>query len=144
MDLSPTTAAERAVSQVAAVRDSPQARLRSLAETYRGPTGRAPQHLPFRRAALSFMGWQLRRRSSRPRAWRWDGWRHSVIAPRLQHLYEWSAEALAQPDLLELIDEGNPTYAWSPGDRGVWAAPARQTRLAGLLGRATDMARFRE
>ena len=49
------TAAERAAAQVAAVRDSPQARLGLLAETYRGPTGRAPDHLPFRRAALSFM-----------------------------------------------------------------------------------------
>lgn len=28
---------------------------------YRGPTGRAPRHLPFRRAALSFMRWQERR-----------------------------------------------------------------------------------
>jgi hypothetical protein len=29
--------------------------------TYHGPTGRAPQHLPFRRAALSFMRWQAHR-----------------------------------------------------------------------------------
>jgi hypothetical protein len=29
--------------------------------TYHGPTGRAPQHLPFRRAALSFMRWQVDR-----------------------------------------------------------------------------------
>jgi hypothetical protein len=28
---------------------------------FRGPTGRAPRHLPFRRAALSFMRWQARR-----------------------------------------------------------------------------------
>jgi hypothetical protein len=28
---------------------------------YYGPFGRAPRHLPFRRAALSFMRWQLRR-----------------------------------------------------------------------------------
>jgi hypothetical protein len=67
-----------------------------------------------------------------------------VIAPRLQHLYEWSAETLAQPDLLDLIDEGNPTYAWSSADRGIWAAPVRQTRLARLLGRVTEVARFRE
>src|SRR5262249_42761205 len=51
-------AAER---QVAAVRDDPAARLALIARTYHGPTGRAPRHLPFRRAALSFMRWQARR-----------------------------------------------------------------------------------
>jgi len=51
----------RAQAQVAAARDDPQARLDLIAETYRGPTGRAPRHLPFRRAALSFMRWQAER-----------------------------------------------------------------------------------
>jgi hypothetical protein len=51
----------RAEAQVAAVRDAPAARLALLARTYHGPTGRAPRHLPFRRAALSFMRWQARR-----------------------------------------------------------------------------------
>jgi hypothetical protein len=32
-----------------------------IARTYHGPTGRAPRHLPFRRAALSFMRWQAHR-----------------------------------------------------------------------------------
>ena len=48
-------------AQVAAVRDDPAARLALLARTYHGPTGRAPRHLPFRRAALSFMRWQAHR-----------------------------------------------------------------------------------
>jgi hypothetical protein len=47
-----------AEAQVAAVRDDPQARLALMAQVFRGPTGRAPRHLPFRRAALSFMRWQ--------------------------------------------------------------------------------------
>jgi hypothetical protein len=51
----------RAQAQVAAVRDDPEARVALAARTYRGPTGSAPRHLPFRRAALSFMGWQTRR-----------------------------------------------------------------------------------
>ena len=51
----------RAEAQVAAVRDDPAARLALLVRTYHGPTGRAPRHLPFRRAALSFMRWQARR-----------------------------------------------------------------------------------
>src|SRR5262245_45155100 len=50
-----------AEAQVAAARDDPAARLALLARTYRGPTGHAPQHLPFRRAALSFMRWQAHR-----------------------------------------------------------------------------------
>src|SRR6188472_296740 len=50
-----------AAAQVAAVRDEPAARLALMARVFRGPTGRAPRHLPFRRAALSFMRWQARR-----------------------------------------------------------------------------------
>jgi hypothetical protein len=43
------------------VRDAPEARLALMGQVFRGPTGRAPRHLPFRRAALSFMRWQKRR-----------------------------------------------------------------------------------
>ncbi len=50
-----------AATQVAAVRDDPSARLALMARVFHGPTGSAPQHLPFRRAALSFMRWQARR-----------------------------------------------------------------------------------
>jgi hypothetical protein len=50
-----------AEAQVGAARDDPARRLALLARTYRGPTGRAPRHLPFRRAALSFMRWQADR-----------------------------------------------------------------------------------
>ena len=32
-----------------------------MARVFRGPTGNAPRHLPFRRAALSFMRWQWQR-----------------------------------------------------------------------------------
>jgi hypothetical protein len=48
-------------AQVAAVRDDPAGRLALMARGFHGPTGRAPRHLPFRRAALSFMRWQARR-----------------------------------------------------------------------------------
>ena len=50
-----------AEAQVAAARDDPAARLALIARTYHGPTGRAPRHLPFRRAAVSFMRWQAHR-----------------------------------------------------------------------------------
>jgi hypothetical protein len=55
------TAHARAEAQAAAVRDDPAARLALMARVFRGPTGHAPRHLPFRRAALSFMRWQARR-----------------------------------------------------------------------------------
>jgi hypothetical protein len=55
------SAIARAEAQVAAVRDDPAARLALITRTYHGPTGRAPRHLPFRRAALSFMRWQAQR-----------------------------------------------------------------------------------
>ena len=50
-----------ALAQVSAVRHDPRARLMLINRTYHGPTGRAPRHLPFRRAALSFMRWQVDR-----------------------------------------------------------------------------------
>jgi hypothetical protein len=50
-----------AAAQVAAARDDPAARLALIVRTYHGPAGRAPRHLPFRRAALSFMRWQADR-----------------------------------------------------------------------------------
>jgi hypothetical protein len=55
------SAVGRARAQVAAVEDDPSGRLALIARTYHGPTGRAPRHLPFRRAALSFMRWQAER-----------------------------------------------------------------------------------
>ena len=48
-------------AQVAAARDDPAARIALMARLFRGPTGSAPRHLPFRRAALSFMRWQVQR-----------------------------------------------------------------------------------
>jgi hypothetical protein len=276
-----------AEAQVAAVRDDPAARLALLARTYHGPTGRAPRHLPFRRAALSFMRWQADRGLLNPldaappgsvwwravnerllrdgaesvalsgrlagepssppvRLWlqfianptgrnwyrahnasivgaylehrelaeaesgaerffmnvalgrvlyahalnaaprlalgrfalfsrplgdprlgmagaflslgrvlpdryplaqdvqRYIAAEHrlgrmldyAVIVPRLQRLYEWSAEELGQPRLLELIREGSPIYAWPFEERRVWCAPEMPI-AARVLKRAT-------
>src|SRR3954449_7791078 len=55
------SALARAETQVAAARDDPAARLALMGRVFHGPTGHAPRHLPFRRAALSFMRWQARR-----------------------------------------------------------------------------------
>jgi hypothetical protein len=45
---------------------------------------------------------------------------YGVIVPRLQRLYEWSAEELDEPRLLGLIRDGSPIYAWPYERRGVW------------------------
>jgi hypothetical protein len=54
-------AAEWAEQQVVAVRDDPAGRLALMQRCYYGPFGHAPRHLPYRRAATSFMRWQLQR-----------------------------------------------------------------------------------
>jgi hypothetical protein len=46
---------------VGSVRDDPIGRMALMERCYHGPFGRAPRHLPYRRAALSFMRWLLRR-----------------------------------------------------------------------------------
>jgi hypothetical protein len=276
----------RAQAQVAAARDDPQARLALIELTYHGPTGRAPRHLPFRRAALSFMRWQAQRGLLNPldgsppgspwwravndrllrdgcesvalaggltgepsseavRLWmkfiakptgrnwyrahnasivsgylehreladaesvperffmnvalarvlyanalvgaprlalgrfaplarvlgdprvgmagaflslgrvlpdryplEWDVESYladerrlgrlldyAVILPRLQRVYEWSAEELGEPDLLELVRDGNPIYAWPFEKRHVWRSPAMP-----LVGRVLERA----
>ena len=276
-----------AEAQVAAVRDDPAARLVLMARLFRGPTGSAPRHLPFRRAALSFMRWQVKRGllnrldgtspgsvwwramndrllrdgteavallggldgepssqavrlwlefSDRPTGRNWyrahnasivggylESWAlageetaaerffmnvalarvlfahalvgsprlaagrlaplgrlvadprlgmagvflslrrvlpniypldgdvevyladeqrlgrlldYAVIVPRLQRLYEWSAEDLAEPRLLELIRDGSPTYAWPFDQRHVWRA-SNLPRGARLIERIT-------
>jgi hypothetical protein len=50
-----------AEAQVGAVRDDPTSRVALMARLFHGPTGRAPRHVPFRLAALSFMRWQAQR-----------------------------------------------------------------------------------
>jgi hypothetical protein len=55
------TATGRAASLVEQVRDDPAARLALCARLYDDPSGSSARHLRFRRAALSFMRWQVDR-----------------------------------------------------------------------------------
>jgi len=48
---------------------------------------------------------------------------YAVIVPRLQRLYEWSAEELGEPRLVELVRDGDPIYAWAHEQRHVWRTP---------------------
>ncbi len=61
---------------------------------------------------------------------------YAVIAPRLQRLYEWSAEQLGEPRLLGLVREGNPIYVWPFEQRHVWRTPTMPF-AARVLERAT-------
>jgi hypothetical protein len=56
-----TTAVEYAADLVASVRDDPAARVALMRSLYEAEPGRPELYLPYRRAALGFMGWQLRR-----------------------------------------------------------------------------------
>jgi hypothetical protein len=62
---------------------------------------------------------------------------YGVIAPRLQALYEWSAQELAVPRLRELVRDGNPTYAWPHAHRHVWRQ-AGESLPQRVLTRATS------
>jgi hypothetical protein len=60
---------------------------------------------------------------------------YGIIQPRLQQLYEWSAEALGIPGLRELVQDGSPVYAWPFEDRDVWV-PSHPSRAIRLIRRA--------
>jgi hypothetical protein len=45
---------------------------------------------------------------------------YAIIAPRLQLLYEWSAQELREARLVEFVREGSPVYAWPYEQRHVW------------------------
>jgi hypothetical protein len=64
---------------------------------------------------------------------------YAVILPRLQRVYEWSAEELREQRVLELVRDGNPTYAWPVEDRDVWR-PGHVSLAGRLLERATRAA----
>jgi len=61
LELSGSSAAAWADEVVADVRDDPAGRMTLMARCYQGPFGEAPRHLPYRRAAMSFMNWQIER-----------------------------------------------------------------------------------
>jgi hypothetical protein len=61
---------------------------------------------------------------------------YAVIVPRLQRLYEWSAEELVEPRLLELVRDGSPIYAWTYEERHVWRS-SKMPLAARVLERVT-------
>lgn len=53
-----------------------------------------------------------------------------VIRPRVDRLYDWSADELGIPELRALVTGDVPSYAWDPTDTSAWDQPP------GLLARA--------
>ena len=47
---------------------------------------------------------------------------YGVLLPRAQALYEFAAEDLDEPALLEFISHGNLVYAWPYADRAAWVS----------------------
>ena len=63
---------------------------------------------------------------------------YAVIVPRLQRLYEWSAQELGEHRLLDLVRDGNPIYAWPFEQRHVWRT-AHMPLAARALQRLTQV-----
>jgi hypothetical protein len=93
------TAGAYADAWVSRVRDDPRARLALLSGLYTVPPAADRGYLPFRRAALAFMGWQLRRGLLNPDSDPAPGsprWR-SVNEALLRDTCEASALAFGRP-----------------------------------------------
>ena len=57
-----------------------------------------------------------------------------VIVPRLGELYQWSANELNIPELVDLFAGGTPSYAWDPDDSAPWSPrPNRMVRVVRRL-----------
>lgn len=100
------TAAEYAADLVASVRDDPAGRVAVMRSLYEAAPGRPELHLPYRRAALAFMGWQLRRGLLNPPEDEAPGspWWRAVN----ERLLRDTAEARAH-----VLGLGGPTSSWS-------------------------------
>jgi hypothetical protein len=57
---------------------------------------------------------------------------YGVIAPRVQSLYDWSAQELGHPALRQLSRDGIPTYAWPHPEPDVWISAHLPLRVRAL------------
>ena len=94
-----TPAANIAEQRVAEVRDSPHGRLELLRSSYAPVVGAAPVHLRYRRAALAFMDWQVRRGLLNPLDHERPGspWWRAVNERLLCHTQEARLRVLGHP-----------------------------------------------
>jgi len=92
-------AATIAAQRVAEVRDLPDGRFDLLQSSYAPPPGAPPLHRPYPRAALAFMGWQLRRGLLNPPDHEHPGspWWRAVNERLLRDTYEARSRVLGYP-----------------------------------------------
>jgi hypothetical protein len=64
-----------------------------------------------------------------------------VIVPRFDELFRWSADELQIPDVVSLLSDSTPAYAWDSQDRGPWAPSPR--RVVRVVRRTLPLARRR-
>lgn len=103
-------ATDQARTRLDAAADDPQARLRLLDEIYAPPTLGGRRHVPYRRAAASFMRWQISRGLLNPT----DG-----IVPGSTWWRELNAALLRDTYEARLLADGHPG---DPSTRGAEAA----------------------
>jgi hypothetical protein len=63
---------------------------------------------------------------------------YGVLIPRAQALYEFAAEDLGEPALLDFISHGNLVYAWPYDDRAAWTC-TRSSAAIRLIARMTPL-----
>jgi len=61
---------------------------------------------------------------------------YGIMLPRLQAVYEFAADDLAEPRLRDFIENGSPTYAWPYDRRDAWQQ-RKHRRLGAFLTRLT-------
>jgi hypothetical protein len=113
-------AAVIAARRVADVRDDPRARLELLRASYAPIVGAAPVHLRYRRAALAFMSWQVRRGLLNPPDDERPGspWWRAVNERLLRDTQEARLRVLGHPGPSSLPSaEPSVAFAFAPSSR---------------------------
>jgi hypothetical protein len=118
-------AATIAAERVAKVRNRPGDRLELLRSSYAPAQGGAPLHLPYPRAALAFMGWQLRRGLLNPLDQECPGspWWRAVNERLLRDTCEARLRLLGHPGPASSLSvEPSVRFARQPSPRTWYAA----------------------
>jgi hypothetical protein len=119
------TASTVAAQRVAEVRDRPQGRLDLLRSSYTPLSGAPPVHLRYRRAALAFMGWQVRRGLLNPLDHEYPGspWWRAVNERLLRDTCEARLRVLGHPGPgLSSSVEPSVRFALQPSSRSWYLA----------------------
>lgn len=118
-------AADVAARRVADVRDDPTARLELLRSSYAPIDGAPPVHVRYRRAALAFMGWQVRRGLLNPPGHERPGspWWRAVNERLLRDTQEARLRVLGHPGPASLPSAApSVRFAFAPSTRSWYRA----------------------